>query len=105
MSFIVDSGCSQHMVPSHYALTNEKECDISVSIADGSKLHAKKTGSLKLNAEGGTIVLSNVLAVKDLSTPLFSVLGATEHGCKVTFFNDGTGEIIDENEQNKISFG
>jgi hypothetical protein len=92
MELLIDSGCSEHMVPSGIKVEEEREADIEVSQADGTKLKAIKKGTLKLQAtiwnNKNLLKLTRVLVAKGLSIPLLSVISMLRNGMDVHFVDN-----------------
>lgn len=91
-TWIADSGASTHMCNDLSAMHNLKESNQSISIGNGTKLTATKSGTVRgelrlANGDKKLIVLTNVSYVPDLLVNLFSLTSAIEkdftvHGSK-----------------------
>ena len=93
-SWIVDSGCSMHMVKSEEDLSEIKWQRRRVRVADGTILEAVGVGRIKgsVITDGGKnidISFSDVLLVPDLGRNLLSVARIVERGGEVSFSRNG----------------
>jgi hypothetical protein len=98
--FLIDSRCSEHMVPPNIEIESIKYIDVKVAQADGTKLRAVKEGTPKLQgkveSEDVNLKLARVLVVEGLSTPPLSVNSMIRNGMNVHFFDK---EVIIEKEK------
>jgi transposase InsO family protein len=69
---LLDSGCSDHMIPTRSSFFNYTQMNSSVEIADGQKLKIVGSGHIKLKNLSGQIHVFKALHVPDLSHPLIS---------------------------------
>ena len=85
--WIIDSGASQHITHYRaryldYTAVNDQG---SVTIADGTKLHAYGIGSIGVATKEGTITLRDVWYVPNIGTSLISVARMVDAGYRVEF--------------------
>lgn len=97
-TFILDSGCTEHMVKEELETNMTKvtnlDKEIKIHIANGRTLRATKKGQLRGMCQGRVIKLE-ALIVPEMTTNLLSVGKLTKNGNKVIFSNSGvtiTGE-------------
>lgn len=99
-TWLLDSGCSRHMVSSTNGITNLQRIEGDVITASGDKVASIGMGDLKLvskDVQGRKVnlTLSNVLVVPKLSRNLLSVKKMTTSGANVSF--GPSGGIIEIN--------
>ena len=93
-SWIVDSGCSSHMVSSEVGLTNIRYAAGEVVVANKEKMASTGIGSLEATTTGADgkrirVTLNDVLVVPQLGQNLLSVRKITQNGGSVRFGNHG----------------
>jgi transposase InsO family protein len=95
--FIIDSGCSLHMVNDLSLLHNTTQVHEEITIADGRKMLASVSGNLKCLINGKVsqkeLVLKNVLFIENLHCNLLSVRALSDAGFSTKFSSDGNIEI------------
>ncbi|KAA1099291.1 hypothetical protein PGT21_050001 [Puccinia graminis f. sp. tritici] len=69
---LLDSGCSDHMIPTRSSFFNYAPMKSSVEIADGQKLQIVGSGHIKIKNSFGQVHTLKALHVPDLSHPLIS---------------------------------
>ena len=91
IDFCLDSGCSHHLVRSHFEqfIVNARPCDQKIGVAKAdTSVSAVVTGDLPLVASNNLLVLlKNVYVCQDLTCNLLSVKLMTASGLKVSFNN------------------
>ena len=93
-TWIVDSGCSQHMTPHAELISGPlKKVEIAVKTADGTMLKSLGTGvvNLKLKSVSGDLIsttLEDVLVIPGLKQNLLSVARVCEKGGMVSINSD-----------------
>lgn len=99
--FVVDSGCTNHLVTEQLGqfLVNKREVDHSINVAKaGECVKANYEGTLHLIAENGQkIKLENVFLCKNLTHNLLSVKKMESKGLTITFQN----KEVDVNNSNR----
>lgn len=93
-TWIADSGASTHMCHDASMMFDLKETSQFISIGDGRKLQATKTGKVrgmikKDNGQSQNIILTDVSYVPGLLVNLFSLTAAMEKDFKVTGSKEG----------------
>lgn len=78
--FIVDSGCTQHMIPDDSMIFDSRPTEQFVRIADGGAVKSTICGSIRLLSGNKIYELQNVLCVPSLDTPLLSYRGLMAQG-------------------------
>jgi hypothetical protein len=84
---IVDSRCSQHMVPGSKYLQNIRDCNHTKVTANSSTIAAKWIGDMQCQNETtlSLLTLKNVLMVPNLANMLISVSAITNSRISATF--------------------
>lgn len=95
--FLLDSGCSQHMVNSADLLCNLVSNDTKIVTADGTQILVKQQGTLRGSWNGNYIEFQDVLLATKLSYSLLSVQQLCDSGYKIMFCSDKTFQITKEN--------
>ena len=97
ISFVVDSGATQHLMNKNFQkyLTDLKTVDYKISVAKvGESVTAKKQGTLHARTlEGKDIRIENVLVCENLSYNLLSVKQLEQKGQRI-LFHGGTVKIL-----------
>ncbi|KAJ1496650.1 hypothetical protein HMI56_006083, partial [Coelomomyces lativittatus] len=93
LQFIIDSGCSQHMVPSTTGLSNIRPYSVNIITASETSLTSTFIGTLHGKIGNINVSLNNVLVVPKLSDPLLSVKALTEEGASINFSSNGKFSI------------
>lgn len=83
IEWIMDSGCTDHMISTKDTLIRETNLTESVKIADGTKIQALSVGEIELEQA----TLKNVWFVPKLGRNLLSVSAIDKMGYTVTFQN------------------
>jgi hypothetical protein len=75
VSFVVNSGCSDHMVPEEQWVSNLRELIRKIQIANGAFIQSGKMGNMKCRQKSGFPILKlvGVLVVPSLDVPLLSI--------------------------------
>jgi hypothetical protein len=94
LDFVVDSGCTQHLIKEPETLSNAKDVSINVIIADGTHMQAKSIGDLNCKLNGYSLLLKNTLYVPSLQTSLLSVSALNNQGYEIVFSNGENIKII-----------
>lgn len=99
LQFVLDSGCTDHLV-----MPSLKQCmmdiqdiehPVKIKVANGAELVAKQKGTVKLY-KGDVKVNLEALIVPDLTFNLLSVKKVVSSGKRVTF--SGTGALIEDDK-------
>jgi hypothetical protein len=98
LTFTIDSGCTQHMVPSYITLQNEQEHQETINTASKTSLRAIAVGNLTGKINERTLTLSNVLRIEGLQKPLLSVAGCTKDKIGVSFTENGDVHFLTNNQ-------
>lgn len=85
VSFLVDSGCTQHMVPNLYGIQNFSTHDTAIRVANKEELRSSYMGELSGHINQLHVILRNVLVVPQLSRALLSVTALIDNGFRVDF--------------------
>ena len=93
MHFIVDTGCTDHMVNNRGCFSEFVSCDESVKSPDGSLTNVVGKGTVKckmndVNGEEVEVELKDVLCVPQYQSNLLSVRTSTERNVKFSFTAD-----------------
>jgi len=85
--WIIDSGASQHLFRFQTEFTTYRTVSQlqSITIADGTKIHAHGIGDIELKTEGGVIRLTDVWHVPSITASLISVARMVDAGYAVEF--------------------
>ena len=84
--WLVDSGCTSHMVPDAADFDNYRATNSSISIANGDRTDINGIGNVKIKtANGISITFQNTLHVPEIKEKLFSVSKAIDAGHSVVF--------------------
>lgn len=88
-SWLIDSGCTNHMTPDK-ELFNELKCSkvSRVRLGHGGFIRVKGVGTISITTPVGTKSISNVLYVPDLDQNLLSVGQLLKKGFKLLFEED-----------------
>ena len=88
--WIIDSGASQHLSHdrSQFLSYNKVTNGHSITIADGTKIHAHGMGDIKVTTQNGEITLRDVWHVPNIGTSLLSVARIVDAGYNVEFGKD-----------------
>jgi hypothetical protein len=81
VTFLIDSGCSNHITNEISLLQNQSRTNVDLIIADGSKIKATTTGIVY----GQSVRLDNVLHYDNLDQSLLSVKQLAKEGYKFAF--------------------
>ena len=92
--WVVDSGCTSHMVSTRAGITNFRPQAAQIRIGDGRFIQSIGKGTYKglaSTAKGGTTTLrlEDVMVVPELKLNLFSVTAASTRGASVTLDSIG----------------
>ncbi|CAI5459146.1 unnamed protein product [Closterium sp. Yama58-4] len=109
-SWLLDSGCSQHMTSDERWFEELKELDepVYVELADGSHLSSTMTGMIRATSSDGTTVrYTEVLYVPGLKNNLLFFCQLLKKGAHINTFADGKTEItmFDGDECVRIGLG
>jgi hypothetical protein len=91
VKYILDSGCSQHMIPIEFETQNNQPCKAKVTFGVGSKM-CKEKGDFTFNTsinENSTIILYNCLKVEGLRVVLVSLCKLLQDNYSVTINSTG----------------
>ena len=99
-TWIIDSGCSQHLTGDESLFVSLSMFDTSsrpsLKLANNKQIQACGVGSIIIQGQNHTYIkLSNVLYVKDVAFNLISVSRLASQGCRVLFTTDEC-DIYDE---------
>ena len=83
--WIIDSGCSQHMVKDRNTFLSLEESDVQIQNANNSIMKAKGKGTVVLESACGTIELREALYVPEMQFNLISLSRIAEHNLKAIF--------------------
>ena len=73
-TWLIDSGCSNHMTPNQDLFTVlNQECRSKVRVGNGEVLEAHGKGTISVDTHQGTKLISDVLYVSKLAVNLLSV--------------------------------
>ena len=88
--WIIDSGASQHLSHdrSQFLSNNKVTNGHSITIVDGTKIHAHGMGDIKVTTQNREITLRDVWHVPNIGTSLLSVARIMDAGYNVEFGND-----------------
>jgi hypothetical protein len=96
-SWLIDSGCSNHMTTDLSIFRNLDKNYISrVKIGNGDFVRVEGKGAFAVETKAGTKILNNVLYVPQLNHNLVSVGQLMESGYSL-LFDDGVCNIKDKN--------
>lgn len=96
---ILDSACTQHMLPSDPGLVNKVTTRVPIIAANGQTLEATSKGDLHVHSQNQHIHLKSVLVVPGLLKPLISVRALGKDGYKVTFLPEGACKVSWDDEE------
>ena len=103
---MLDSGTSSHMTPHVERVSEKRDCEIPISLADNSTVTAKSKGkrSVTWNGEDGLVKLglSNTLVSKRLSCSLLSVPALVRKGISV-IFTSGKAMMVDVDNNSMLA--
>ncbi|KAH9095790.1 hypothetical protein LEN26_017691 [Aphanomyces euteiches] len=87
LKWILDSGCSHHLVTDPSFLINPRPSDLRIRVANNESADATLVGSVKLDLRdtNSYLVLTEAHYVPGLSTNLVSVPALDDKGIKITF--------------------
>jgi len=87
MGWIIDSGASQHLSHDRMQFLTYKDVTpgLTITIADGTKIHTRGIGDIKVLTESGEIMLTEVWHVPNIGASLISVARMVDAGYKVEF--------------------
>jgi hypothetical protein len=92
LEMILDSGCSDHMVPCKGLLTIRQLHYTTVMVANGEKLQVNHIGTLRgdflCDGVKSTVMLNEVLEVKGLNLALISLRKLAQNGIIAVFEKD-----------------
>jgi hypothetical protein len=92
-SWVVDSGCSDHMTPAASALETYTPSDRKILTASGSAMSCQGEGTSTIQAGTSQVRLSNVLHSNSLSENLLSVSSLADKG-HVTLFDKNNSYTV-----------
>ncbi|KAL4376435.1 hypothetical protein GQ457_02G035280 [Hibiscus cannabinus] len=85
-SWLIDSGCTNHMTPDKTLFKDLKLSKVTkVRIGNGDYISVKGSGTVAVTTSSGTKTISDVLYVPEIDQNLLSVGQLLEKGFKVTF--------------------
>lgn len=90
---LLDTGCTQHMLPHLHLLTNTKECNVPVTIANGKKITATHVGELEGFIGEFPVKLTNVLYVPQLNRMLLALRSLSHDGYEAELNDKGHYKI------------
>ena len=96
--WVWDTGASSHAATSQVSLRNVSTSDVKIRTADGSLLHATKSGSAVIDAGGKQTVLNGVLTHARLQTNLLSISAlceSSEHEVDCVVFRRDNAMALD----------
>ena len=102
INFILDSGCTQHMVPIHYKLICPNKVNQKINIASSGYLYGQEEGIIFGYMNNVPIALTNVLRVSGLSDALLSVSALAKEGYGVNFEKNGKFQITNDEKSLEI---
>lgn len=100
-SWVMDSGCTQHLTFDKSKLHNYRSLELDTSITFGNGQQAKAAGIgdvhllSKVCGNPTQVLLKNVLHVPDAAVNLFSVRRATDNNANITFAEDKCLVFVD----------
>lgn len=98
VSIILDSACTQHMIPENYGLVHTTKTHTAVTTASGETLTAEIQGELHAHVGTLHVRLRNVLYVPGLVQALLSVRALSCEGFSVAFAPTGECRVTREDE-------
>ena len=88
--FIIDSGCSDHMVQNGKILLNSKSSSLPINTASGEQLRSSAVGDVVVyNEEHPNVLLKDVIGCPKLGYNLLSVSKMVKNGHIVMFDDEG----------------
>lgn len=109
--FILDSGCTHHVVNSLNLLSKWRTENLEISVANGDPVRVQAIGEVcAITNKGIEVCLSNVYCVPDLEQNLISVTSLIDHGCSVqlkkghSIVSDSNSEIFTAYQMNRLFY-
>eukprot|EP00833_Pecoramyces_ruminatium_P011250 jgi/Orpsp1_1/1185282/evm.model.c7180000093072.1 len=102
--WILDSGASIHTTYQLDLLSNVKECNESITLANGEKITSTHIGDLNGHINNNKIILKNVYYTPLIKRNLISISSLTMENYKIVFNNNNNSSyaIIYDNNGNRI---
>ena len=108
-SWLIDSGCSQHMTPVRDDLLNWEECDALVSMANGALVQVRHCGNVKIclndiHDPNNTkfVIIEKVLYVPGLNRRLLSVVQWNDAGGEILFLRDHCRVVLHDDQNDDV---
>jgi hypothetical protein len=95
--FILDSGCTDHMIKDIHLLSNVKPCNLGITTASNQLIPASGTGELNMSSENCMVKFKRVVACDQLNHNLISISQLAARGHVVIFDKSGGYVIEDSN--------
>ncbi|EGD72965.1 hypothetical protein PTSG_12202 [Salpingoeca rosetta] len=92
-AWLLDSGASRHVTSFREDLTDVKETDTAVTVADGRTVKALGQGTAHIHTSAGRVVLSDVLLMPEGFERIISQRRVVQRGHQVRSNKDGDMEI------------